>query len=113
MCGFAGFLSFGATGGDAGERRQLLQRMADAIAHRGPDDAQYYDDGTLALAFRRLSIIDVEGGNQPLFNEDATAFIAANAEIYNHRVLREQLAARHRFASRSDCEVALHASHHS
>jgi asparagine synthase (glutamine-hydrolysing) len=109
MCGFAGFLSFGATGGDAGERRQLLQRMADAIAHRGPDDAQYYDDGTLALAFRRLSIIDVEGGNQPLFNEDATAFIAANAEIYNHRVLREQLAARHRFASRSDCEVALHA----
>jgi asparagine synthase (glutamine-hydrolysing) len=108
MCGFAGFLSFGPSPHDAHDRRRLLESMGDAIAHRGPDDARYFDDGVLALVFRRLSIIDVEGGAQPIRNESGDMLIAANAEIYNHHALRGELSA-HRFSSRSDCEVALHA----
>jgi asparagine synthase (glutamine-hydrolysing) len=109
MCGFAGFLSFGPSGSSAAERRQLLVAMGDAIAHRGPDDAQYFDDGVLGLAFRRLSIIDVKGGHQPIHNEACNVVIAANAEIYNHHALRNELRARHVFSSQSDCEVPLHA----
>jgi asparagine synthase (glutamine-hydrolysing) len=83
--------------------------MGSAIAHRGPDDAQYFDDGTLALVYRRLSIIDIEGGRQPMFNETGDLLLAANGEIYNHAALRSQLCARHTFSSRSDCEAPLHA----
>lgn len=109
MCGFAGFLTFGSPRADGAQRRSLLIAMGNAIAHRGPDDAQYFDDGTLALAFRRLSIVDVLGGRQPIHNETGTALIAANAEIYNHTALRRELQSRHHFSSQSDCEVALHA----
>ncbi|MES2941143.1 MAG: hypothetical protein V4864_25970 [Pseudomonadota bacterium] len=109
MCGIAGFLSYRSSGEDPAARRRRLQAMGDAIAHRGPDDAQYYDDGHLALVFRRLSIIDVDGGAQPMANEDGRLRIAVNGEIYNHGALRAQLRDRHRFASASDSEVALHA----
>lgn len=108
MCGFAGFLSYRPTG-DGPRRRQLLEVMGDAIAHRGPDDARYHDDGEIALVFRRLSIIDVEGGAQPLASENGDLLIVANGEIYNHEALRSELRARHAFASASDCEVPLHA----
>lgn len=108
MCGFAGFLTFERSPLSAVDRHRTLVAMGDAIAHRGPDDAQYYDDGTLALAYRRLSIIDVEGGRQPFFNETGEQLLVANGEIYNHAALRAALATQHRFASRSDCEVLLH-----
>jgi asparagine synthase (glutamine-hydrolysing) len=108
MCGFAGFLSFERVPMSAVERHRTLVAMGSAIAHRGPDDAQYYDDGMLALVYRRLSIIDVEGGRQPFFSESGEHLLVANGEVYNHAALRADLRSRHRFASRSDCEVLLH-----
>src|SRR4051812_43820527 len=83
--------------------------MSEAIAHRGPDDEQFYDGGGLSLVFRRLSIVDRQNGGQPLFNEDGSVLLAANAEIYNHMELRQRLAGVHRFSTQSDCEAALHA----
>jgi asparagine synthase (glutamine-hydrolysing) len=108
MCGFAGFLAFGVSPMNAVDRHRVLVAMGDAIAHRGPDDAQYYDDGRLALVYRRLSIIDVQGGRQPFFNERGDELLVANGEIYNHASLRARLSSDHRFSSRSDCEVLLH-----
>lgn len=108
MCGFAGFIEYESAGGDAAARRRVLVSMGEAIAHRGPDDVQYYDDGTLALVFRRLSIIDPETGRQPFFNERRDALVVANGEIYNHLELRRELEGPFRFRSRSDCEVLLH-----
>ena len=102
MCGFAGFLSYGQPTDNAVVRQQRLQAMGDAIAHRGPDDARYYDDGQLALVFRRLSIVDVEGGAQPMRSAASGLLSVVNGEIYNHVPLRAQLQARHAFRSRSD-----------
>src|ERR1700736_7032189 len=82
--------------------------MAAAIAHRGPDDEQLAEDGPAGLAFRRLSIVDVAGGRQPLRSEDGAILLIANGEIYNHERLRERLSPRHTFRTRSDCEVILH-----
>jgi len=107
MCGFAGFLTFARVPLSAVERHRTLMAMGDAIAHRGPDDAQYYDDGMLALVYRRLSIVDIDGGRQPFFSESGEQLLVANGEIYNHAALRADLQARHRFVSRSDCEVLL------
>lgn len=109
MCGFAGFLSFGSSGQPVHQRRAMLQAMGDAIAHRGPDDAQYLVDGPLSLVFRRLSILDLDTGRQPIANETGNLLIAANAEIYNHAELRRELQGRHAFTTRSDCEAPLHA----
>ena len=109
MCGFAGFLTYGNVTASNIERKRTLTAMGRAIAHRGPDDVKYYDDGTLALVFRRLSIIDVSGGDQPFFNESRSVLGVVNGEIYNYAQLRRELGATHRFASRSDCEVPLHA----
>ncbi|HHH35284.1 MAG TPA: asparagine synthase (glutamine-hydrolyzing) [Gammaproteobacteria bacterium] len=108
MCGIAGFISFDPEALGVSRRREILELMSRAIARRGPDDAQFHDDGTLSLVFRRLSIIDVEGGQQPLWNEDHTILAAVNGEIYNHEELRAELSARHEFSTRSDCEVVLH-----
>lgn len=108
MCGFAGFLTFGQTAFDAEARRQILAAMGRAIAHRGPDDEQFYDDGVLSLVFRRLSIVDLSGGQQPIFNETGDQFIVVNGEIYNHQVLRSALKDRHVFRTASDSEVPLH-----
>ena len=88
---------------------ERLSLMARRTLHRGPDDEGRHVDGPLAMGMRRLSIIDVEGGHQPLCNEDGTVWLIANGEIYNYRELREQLVAKgHRFQTASDCETLIH-----
>jgi asparagine synthase (glutamine-hydrolysing) len=101
MCGIAGF---------AGSLNpSLLREMARRLAHRGPDDEGFYLDEGVGLAARRLAIIDLEGGRQPMTNEDGTLWLVFNGEIYNYRELRAELQARgHRLATSSDTEVILH-----
>ena len=83
--------------------------MGRVTIHRGPDDEGAHADGPLAFGMRRLSIIDLEGGHQPLSNEDGTLWLVANGEIYNYQALRQELAAQgHRFRTASDCETILH-----
>ena len=87
----------------------LLGEMNAALVHRGPDSEGFYREGPVALAMRRLKIIDLEGGDQPLFSEDGMIALVVNGEIYNHVELRRELEARgHRFSSRSDCETIVH-----
>jgi asparagine synthase (glutamine-hydrolysing) len=105
MCGIAGIV------GRPGEppSREVLSAMGSALAHRGPDDATLALHGQAGLAFRRLSIIDVAGGQQPLHNEDDSCHLILNGEIYNHLELRRDLEARgHRPRTHSDAEVVLH-----
>ena len=87
MCGFAGF----TTNGLKGDRLAIIRAMSDRIAHRGPDQADYYVDDGIAMGFRRLSIIDLEGGSQPILNEDGTKVLTFNGEIYNYQDLRAEL----------------------
>ena len=83
--------------------------MAQKLVHRGPDDAGYYLNPPVALGFRRLSIVDLSGGHQPMSNEDGTVWIVFNGEIYNHASIRPDLESRgHRYATRSDTETILH-----
>ncbi len=106
MCGIYGIVSL--RGGAAPDRR-LLDTMGDVIVHRGPDDSGAFAAGAVALGMRRLSIIDLAGGHQPIANEDETVWIVCNGEIYNFRELRAALIARgHRFRTGSDAEVVLH-----
>src|SRR5438093_4318137 len=87
----------------------LIARMADRVSHRGPDDAGYYVSGPLGLTSRRLSIIDLDTGHQPISNEDGTVWVVLNGEIYNFVELRVLLEARgHRFRTHSDTEVIVH-----
>ncbi|MGI6265004.1 MAG: asparagine synthase (glutamine-hydrolyzing) [Acutalibacteraceae bacterium] len=103
MCGICGFT------GEVVDRDRLIRDMAARITHRGPDSEGYYLDDTVAMGFRRLSIIDLDAGHQPLYNEDKTLVLTFNGEIYNYRELRrELLAAGHVFATESDSEVLLH-----
>lgn len=105
MCGIYGVLEL--SGAQASAAR--LDAMARNTVHRGPDDEGRYVDGPLAMGMRRLSIIDVGGGHQPLCNEDGTLWLVANGEIYNFRELREELTAQgHRFRTGSDSETLLH-----
>jgi asparagine synthase (glutamine-hydrolysing) len=105
MCGIYGLLQLDATTAP----RDVLHGMAQRTVHRGPDDEGAYVDGPLALGMRRLSIIDLAGGHQPLSNEDGTLWLVANGEIYNYRELRRELASQgHRFKTESDCETLLH-----
>jgi asparagine synthase (glutamine-hydrolysing) len=91
------------------DKEALIARMNGEMVYRGPDGEGAFSDGPLAMGMRRLSIIDLEGGKQPLFNEDRSLALVCNGEIYNHVELREALAARgHRFATGSDCETILH-----
>jgi len=86
-----------------------VSRMNLALYHRGPDSEGFYNDSNIVMAMRRLKIIDLEGGNQPLFNEEASLVLIANGEIYNHIALRENLKKKgHIFKTLSDCEVILH-----
>jgi len=78
------------------------------MSRRGPDEQTIYDDGYLSFVFRRLSIVDVEHGTQPIWNEDESLFVCVNGEIYNHRELREELGGKHRFRTQSDSEAVLH-----
>lgn len=106
MCGICGKLEFDL---EAKVEPDLLKQMADAIFHRGPDDDGYYVKGPIGLGFRRLSIIDLSGGHQPLANEDDSIWIVFNGEIYNYQELRAQLLAKgHVFKTQSDTEVIVH-----
>ncbi|MBV9542801.1 MAG: asparagine synthase (glutamine-hydrolyzing) [Chloroflexi bacterium] len=104
MCGISG------VAGSLAYDWAHLQRMNAALVHRGPDgEGSHWDDG-VGLAMRRLAIIDVEGGDQPIYNEDGTVCVVYNGEIYNFLELRPELEARgHRFSTRSDTEVIVHA----
>ncbi len=89
--------------------RRLMRRLAEGIHHRGPDGEGFFIDRRAAIGMRRLSIIDLEGGRQPLANEDQTVFVVANGEIYNYVELRQELEGRgHRFRGGSDCETIVH-----
>ncbi len=106
MCGIVGIVRQGDRAVDAG----LLARMNDAIRHRGPDEDGTYLNGRIGLAVRRLAIIDVEGGQQPITNEDRTVWIVFNGEIYNFQELRERLRKLgHTFTTDSDTEAIVHA----
>ena len=105
MCGIAGLASLDGRAVDP----RPLGGMLDALRHRGPDDAGTWSDGPVALGNRRLSIIDLAGGHQPMASEDGSVVVVQNGELYNHAALREELAAAgHRFATRCDTEVLVH-----
>lgn len=105
MCGIAG-----AASADPGRiPRELVDRMTAAIEHRGPDEGGRYDAPHVSLAIRRLRIIDLVSGSQPIANEDETVWVVMNGEIYNFQELREELAARgHHFRTRTDTECLVH-----
>src|ERR1017187_3269382 len=106
MCGICGIVNFESDPVD----RAMIERMTNALAHRGPDDAGYFVESQVGLGHRRLSIIDLSGGRQPIFNEDRSAAIVFNGEIYNYRELAAVLtSAGHTFKTRSDTETILHA----
>lgn len=108
MCGFAGQLDLNGLAGSPQGRMEHLQAMGRQLARRGPDDEQFYDDGYLSLVYRRLSIIDLDGGQQPIWNEDRSKFTVVNGEIYNHQDIRARISANHEFRSQSDSEVVIH-----
>ncbi len=103
MCGIFGQVS------DGGVAREGLDSMAKALVHRGPDDVGCYVQGPVGIGNRRLSIIDLDGGHQPICNETGTVWVVFNGEIYNYRALRLELERRgHRFKTSSDTEVIVH-----
>src|SRR5580704_7183241 len=91
MCGIAGIFNFGSL---APVDQAALARATAAMVHRGPDDEGFYFEGELGLGNRRLSIIDLPGGHQPISNEDGTVWVTFNGEIYNYRELRQHLEGR-------------------
>ena len=104
MCGIAGYVWR-----DGQARLELVKSMCDRIRHRGPDDEGFHVEGGCAIGMRRLSIIDLSTGHQPIPNEDRTLWVVFNGEIYNYRPLREDLIARgHRFRTNSDTETLVH-----
>jgi len=106
MCGICGAIDFSEPASAA----EIVRRMTPTMLHRGPDDEGYLDRGPLSLGMRRLSIIDLEGGHQPIFNEDGTIGVVLNGEIYNFQELQAQLKdLGHTFRTRSDSEVIAHA----
>ncbi|HEV2425921.1 MAG TPA: asparagine synthase (glutamine-hydrolyzing) [Terriglobia bacterium] len=106
MCGIAGIFNFGTEGP---ADRDAVGRATAAMVHRGPDDEGFYFEGAVGLGNRRLSIIDLAGGHQPISNEDGTVWITFNGEIYNYRSLRQDLQSRgHQFRTASDTEAIVH-----
>src|SRR5713101_5359810 len=106
MCGIVGIVRSDTKAID----EVLLSRMCEAIRHRGPDEDGFYVHGPVGLAMRRLSIIDLKGGQQPIHNQDRTAWIVFNGEIYNYLELRKSLEKLgHRFYTNSDTEAIIHA----
>jgi asparagine synthase (glutamine-hydrolysing) len=105
MCGIAGLAAPGGVAAD----EALLGRMLDTIVHRCPDDHGAFASGAIAIGMRRLSIIDLESGHQPIHNEDRTVWVVLNGEIYNYATLRSELETRgHTFYTRSDTEIIVH-----
>jgi len=103
MCGIVGIV------GEQKNKKELIKKMADRISHRGPDAENYFVDKQVALGHRRLSIIDLEFGIQPMFNENKSLVIVFNGEIYNYKELQEELKKEgHKFETNSDTEVIIH-----
>jgi len=101
MCGIAGIIS--------ASHRDVIRSMTRVMGHRGPDGEGYYEDNSISLGHRRLSIIDLEGGKQPIANEDGNLQLVCNGEIYNSPELRDELIGKgHRFRTHTDVEVILH-----
>jgi len=105
MCGFVGFI-------DEKSKKQkdtIIKKMGEKIIHRGPDSEGLYTDNNIAMCFRRLSIIDLEGGSQPIWNEDGSLLIMFNGEIYNYKQLKEELIQKgHIFKTKTDTEIIIH-----
>jgi asparagine synthase (glutamine-hydrolysing) len=106
MCGICGQYNFASS---KPVQQREIEFMAKTLVHRGPDDEGYYVRGPLGLGFRRLSIIDLSGGHQPMSDREASVWVVFNGEIYNFPELREELAGYgHVFRTRSDTEVIIH-----
>jgi asparagine synthase (glutamine-hydrolysing) len=112
MCGVTGVIQVGAAAASARRQvcsEQTIQRMTDVMTHRGPDDRGVVQRPGIAIGARRLSIIDLSGGHQPMSNETGTVWAAQNGELYNHNDLRTDLQKRgHAFRTRCDTEVLPH-----
>src|SRR5690348_11220370 len=105
MCGISGIVYYDGRS----PSKELLLQMTDVIYHRGPDDSGFLSESGIGLGFRRLSIIDIKEGHQPLSNEDETVWIVFNGEIYNYKYLRSLLQDKgHQFRTNSDTEVIVH-----
>ena len=103
MCGICGFT------GNIEKRSEILRKMADVITHRGPDSDGYYTNEKISMGFRRLSIIDLEGGSQPIYSKDKSMVLTFNGEIYNYKFLRRELIELgYEFYTETDSEVILH-----
>ena len=103
MCGICGFT------GKLDNREEAIRKMTEVITHRGPDSDGFFSDDTISMGFRRLSIIDLDAGHQPIYNEDKTLVLTFNGEIYNYQQLRQELIAKgHRFYTDTDSEVLVH-----
>src|SRR5678809_64354 len=106
MCGICGQFNFAR---NEPVQPEIVRRMADSIAHRGPDDEGYFFSGSLGFGFRRLSIIDLAGGHQPMSDADEMVWVIFNGEIYNFKELRAELERHgHVFRTNSDTEVIVH-----
>lgn len=102
ICGYSGKFDVPA------EQERVLERMTATLVHRGPDSSGKYVRDSVGLGFRRLSLLDLAGGNQPLHNEDGSIVLICNGEIYNHEELKKELLQNHQFRTRSDVEVVIH-----
>lgn len=103
MCGFVGYIN------NKKKKKKVIREMGEVIKHRGPDDENYYEDEDIALAFRRLSFLDLKNGGQPMYNEDKSMVIVFNGEIYNFQDIKEDLVKKgHVFKNNSDTEVIIH-----
>ena len=103
MCGIAGFM------GQVENRADVIRNMTEVITHRGPDSDGFFTDDNISMGFRRLSIIDLGAGHQPIYNEDKSLVLTFNGEIYNYKDLRKELIAKgHRFYTDTDSEVLVH-----
>src|SRR3954463_3742977 len=106
MCGICGQFNFSTP---YWVEPETIRRMTDSLAHRGPDDEGYFVAGEVGLGFRRLSIIDLAGGHQPMSDSEESVWVTMNGEIYNYKELRAELRARgHHFRTNSDTEVIIH-----
>ena len=104
MCGIAGFID----SNKKETKKKIIKDMCDYIKHRGPDGEGYFVDDWIALGHRRLSIVDIKEGQQPMYNEDKSVVVIFNGEIYNHLELRKELKDKHKFTSNCDTEVLVH-----
>ena len=108
MCGINGYVQFKESL-NTEEIERLINLMNDKIIHRGPDEDGVFADDSLGLGMRRLSIIDISTGKQPIYNEDKSLVIVLNGEVYNYKSLREDLIQKgHKFTTTSDTETVLH-----